>query len=605
MTKRIGLGCMRLETGVGGPAEASELLIVEALNAGVGLLDTANVYYPVGGAPGDDERLVRRALARWGGDAGSVTVATKGGLTRPGRGRWLPDGRAGQLRAACEASREALGVECIDLYQLHAPDPRTKLETSMRALAKLRDAGLVQDVGVCNVTLSELRRAQAVVPISSVQVEISPFSDEALRGGVAEACIADGIQLIAHSPFGGPKSRRKLARHPALQAIASRRGASPHQVALAWLLGLSPQLTPIPGPTRLETLRSCLRAGDLALGADDIETLDAAFPAGRLLRTSRAERSRAVDPTRGEVVLLMGYPGAGKTTAVRPFVEAGYHRLNRDVIGGSLTDVAKRLDEDLSAGVTRAILDNTYAKRSARNAVVEAAWRHGLPARCVWLQTDLAQAQVNACQRMVERFGRLLEPDEIKVEARTTPNTYAPRVQMSYRAMLEDPALDEGFAQIVAEPFLRRTPVGQGRAVVVSAETLLVSASGLKLAASVSDLAVPPPLAAALARRARTGWLLAGLGWFPDVPGGPSADDIEALWGAAAEAIGAGLQPLVCRHGGGAPTCWCRPPLPGLAVQLIHQRGLDPSACLLVGASRTDHELATALGMPFVEASGA
>src|SRR4029079_7690045 len=119
------------------------------------------------------------------------------GLTRPG-GRWVADGRARHLAAACAASREALGIERIALYQLHAPDPRTPLATSVRALAALQRDGLVEQLGLCNVSLGELRDALDIAPIAAVQIELSPWQEDALRGGVVEECAERGIVVLAH-----------------------------------------------------------------------------------------------------------------------------------------------------------------------------------------------------------------------------------------------------------------------------------------------------------------------------------------------------------------------------------------------------------------------
>src|SRR3712207_5036688 len=145
-------------------------------------------------------------------------------MRRP-NGAWVPDGRAKHLRDAYDASRRALGVETIDLYQIHAVDPKTPFETSVRALARLRDDGTIRDAGLCNVTVSQIRAAQAIVPIASVQVSLSPLDDENLRNGVAEYCRDNGIRLIAYRPLGGERVER-LARDPVLSAIAGKYGVS-------------------------------------------------------------------------------------------------------------------------------------------------------------------------------------------------------------------------------------------------------------------------------------------------------------------------------------------------------------------------------------------
>src|SRR5262249_55502342 len=149
-------------------------------------------------------RLIARALAGWNGDRSRILVATKGGLTRPD-GRWAADGRAVHVRAACEASLRALSVERIQLYQLHAPDPRTALSTSVRALAALRRDGLIEQIGICNVTVGQIEEACRIADIAAVQVELSIWNDDNIASGVAAYCVAHGIRLLAYRPLGGPQ----------------------------------------------------------------------------------------------------------------------------------------------------------------------------------------------------------------------------------------------------------------------------------------------------------------------------------------------------------------------------------------------------------------
>src|SRR5437763_14517223 len=165
---------MRLSTDEDGDEERALATIAAAAGAGVTVFDTARSY-------GDNERLLARAL----GDVDGVRVVTKGGMSRAG-GRWVPDGRAKAIRADCETSLEALDGLPIDLYLLHAPDPRTPWRTSVRALARLVDDGLVRGVGLSNVNRHQLDEALEVAPISAVQVALSVFDDRALRGGVVE-----------------------------------------------------------------------------------------------------------------------------------------------------------------------------------------------------------------------------------------------------------------------------------------------------------------------------------------------------------------------------------------------------------------------------------
>src|SRR5687768_2581417 len=248
----IGLGCMRLSTLRDRDDTRSIAVIHAALDAGARLLDTADSYCFDDTETGHNERLVAEALRRWGRDASLAEVATKGGLRRPG-GKWVPEGRAKSLRAACDARRRALGVDVIDLYQLHVVDPNTPLETSMRALAALQAEGKVRRIGLCNVTVGQIEAARAIAEISSVQVSLSVLDDENLRNGVAEYCRDEGIRLIAYRPLGGVRASR-LTRDHVLAKVAAQHGATPHEIALAWLTDLG--VVAIPGATREETARS-------------------------------------------------------------------------------------------------------------------------------------------------------------------------------------------------------------------------------------------------------------------------------------------------------------------------------------------------------------
>src|SRR5262245_30963571 len=319
----IGLGCMRLSTVEPRDLTRATAVIHTALDAGATLLDTADAYCLDDNDTGHNERLIAHALKTWRGDSARITVATKGGLVRPG-GRWAPDGRAKHLHDACAASLRALDVPAIDLYQLHAVDSRVPIETSVRALAELQRSGLIRRIGLSNVNVSQIKTAQKLAHIASVQVSLSVLDDENLRNGVVEYCRDQGIQLIAYRPLGGRRNNQ-LARDALLSAMAARYSVTPHEVALAWLLTVAPNIVPIPGATREATARSIQRVIALQLSDDDRLQLDERFPGVRSLRNKTAHSPQAANRA-GEVVLLMGMPGAGKSTAAAELVARGYGR---------------------------------------------------------------------------------------------------------------------------------------------------------------------------------------------------------------------------------------------------------------------------------------
>jgi aryl-alcohol dehydrogenase-like predicted oxidoreductase len=271
----VGYGGMHLSIE-GRPPEAQGLRVVRAaLDAGVTLVDTADVYCLDQQEIGHNERLMARALAGWTGDRSSVTVATKGGVVRPA-GRWDSDARPEQLRAACERSLRALGVDRLDLYQLHAPDPRVPLADSIGELARLREAGKLRWIGLSNVNLAQIRQAQGITPITSVQNRLNPFFRESLAGGVVAYCAEQGIGFLAYSPTGGGRLTKTLPAHPVLASIARRLGVSAHAVVLAWALAQSPTVIVIPSARTVDHALDSVGAADLVLGEDDLTAIDAA-----------------------------------------------------------------------------------------------------------------------------------------------------------------------------------------------------------------------------------------------------------------------------------------------------------------------------------------
>ena len=156
----------------------------------------------------------------------------------------------------------------------------------------------------------------------------------------------------------------------------------------------------------------------------------------------------------------MGIPGAGKSTLAESFVERGYTRLNRDDAGGTLSDLLPRLDALAASGESRIVIDNTYVSRKARASVIGTAARHGLPVRCISLETSVEDAQVNAVERMLSRFGRLLGPEEIRAAAKRDAAAFGPGVQFRYQRELEPPQPDEGFDAIEVAHFARSRAAG-------------------------------------------------------------------------------------------------------------------------------------------------
>jgi aryl-alcohol dehydrogenase-like predicted oxidoreductase len=245
--------------------------IRKALEEGVTLIDTADAYSPDEATFGHNEVLVAKALREYGADG--VLVATKGGHTRRGTD-WLLDGRPEHLRRACLASLRRLGVDRIDLYQHHRPDPAVPYAETMGGLAALLDEGLVAAVGISNADPSQIRLARELVGegLVAVQNQFSP----AFRSSAPEIelCEELGLAFLAWSPLGGMSDAASLGgRWKSFADVAAARGVSPQQVCLAWELSLSDAVIPIPGASRPESVADSVRAVALQLTPEELATL--------------------------------------------------------------------------------------------------------------------------------------------------------------------------------------------------------------------------------------------------------------------------------------------------------------------------------------------
>lgn len=269
---RIGLGAMPLSIQGRPDEDSARRVIHEALDAGIELIDTANVYCLDDDDLGHNERLIGEVVRSRG--SAQALVASKGGMRRPG-GRWEVDGRPEFLRQSCERSLQALGLETIPLYYLHTVDPRVPLEESVGELVQLRAAGRIQHIGVSNVNRGQLDAARTLAPIAAVQNRCSPFEQQDLRNGLVDHCAASGIAYVPYSPVGGGRGKARLGHSDVLTEIAAEHGTTVYRVALAWLLEKGMHVFPIPGASRVESVRDSATAVKVELQPDEISRLDA------------------------------------------------------------------------------------------------------------------------------------------------------------------------------------------------------------------------------------------------------------------------------------------------------------------------------------------
>jgi pyridoxine 4-dehydrogenase len=258
---RLGFGAMRITgRGIWGDPPSRDQAILtlrRVIELGVNFIDTADSY-----GPSVSEELIASALYPYPDD---LVLATKGGLVRPGPNRWEPDGRPSHLRAACEGSLRRLRLEQIPLYQFHRPDPRVPLAESLGEIASLKDEGKIRHVGVSNVSEAQLREAQRIVPIVSVQNRFN--ATDRKSASLVDLCEQEQMTFLPWAPV------QEADRNPAVAEAAQRHGVSERQVVLAWMLASSPSILPIPGTGSPLHAEENIAAASLELTPDEIAAI--------------------------------------------------------------------------------------------------------------------------------------------------------------------------------------------------------------------------------------------------------------------------------------------------------------------------------------------
>ena len=260
---RLGFGAMRITgEGVWGwPTDRAAALKVlkRAVELGVNLIDTADAY-----GPETSELLIAEALHPYPKE---LVIATKGGLTRPGPGNWVPDGRPEYLKQCVDKSLKRLKLERIDLYQLHRIDSKVPAEDSLGALKEMRDAGKIRHVGLSEVGPAEIERARKIVPIATIQNRYNV--DDRKWDNALKYCEKEGLGFMPWAPVGGGRSKMSSA----VETVAKELNASVYQVAIAWLLQKSPVMLPIPGTSSVKHIEENVAAGKLRLTEAQMKAL--------------------------------------------------------------------------------------------------------------------------------------------------------------------------------------------------------------------------------------------------------------------------------------------------------------------------------------------
>jgi pyridoxine 4-dehydrogenase len=267
---RLGFGAMRLTgDGIWGwppDRENAKKVLKRALDLGVNLIDTADAY-----GPETDELLIAEALHPY---PKGVVIATKGGITRPGQGEWVPDCRPERLAQCVDKSLQRLKLDRIDLYQLHTVDRRVPIEESLGALKKAQDAGKIRHLGLSNVSVNEIERAKTVVPIVSIQNRYNLTDRDS--EDVLKYCEKEKMGFLPWAPVGGSGRSSFRKNGNQLEEEAKRRNVTAVQLALAWLLWKSPVMLPIPGTSKIEHLEQNMAAAKIQLSDEEWKKIQAA-----------------------------------------------------------------------------------------------------------------------------------------------------------------------------------------------------------------------------------------------------------------------------------------------------------------------------------------
>ncbi len=300
-----------------------------------------------------------------------------------------------------------------------------------------------------------------------------------------------------------------------------------------------------------------------------------------------------------DIVLVMGYPASGKTTEARQFVDRGYARLNRDTEGGKVADLVPKMVALLSSGKTQIVIDNLFANKASRQPFIEAAQIRKVPIRCVRVDTSIEDAQLNACMRMVRRFGDILSPDEIKKTK--DANTFPIGVIFRYRKAYEAPTTSEGFTGVTTVGFSRKWGLEYtNKAIIFDYDGVLRRSTGSKVwPEHPNEVQLIPNRIDPISFLKEAGFLLLGVSNQSACSKGLSIDIVRRCFDRTNELLGHKIDVKFCPHRAAPPTCYCRKPFPGLAAHFIEEHKLLPEKCFVIGDQTSDKTFAGRAGMHF------
>jgi pyridoxine 4-dehydrogenase len=270
----IGLGGMPMSV-YERPTESQSINVIHrALDLGITFIDTADSYCKDESDKHHNERLIHKALQTYSDDTSNVIVATKGGLMRPNQS-WARNGNPDHLRETIRVSFAAFGGnKPIDIWQYHSPDPDYTIEASLTPAKEAQEAGMINQIGVSNFSVEQIKQARDVVDIVSVQNQYSPWQRQPETDGVLEYCENEGLTFLPWSPFGGRRRHDNLTDIAAIAKLAEEKNVSVYCIVLAWLRSKSPCILPIPGASKISSIEDSVKAVDIKLSPAEVQTID-------------------------------------------------------------------------------------------------------------------------------------------------------------------------------------------------------------------------------------------------------------------------------------------------------------------------------------------
>lgn len=305
-----------------------------------------------------------------------------------------------------------------------------------------------------------------------------------------------------------------------------------------------------------------------------------------------------------EIVIVMGYNASGKSSTVVDYTNQGYHRLNRDLEGGTMDALHQKAQQLLkSKAVNKLVLDNTYPSVESRQAICQIAKAERIPIRCVWLTTSFEDSQLNACIRMVRLFGKLPSVEEIKKSK--NPNIFPPAALYHYRKVFEKPTKTEGFSEIVEVSFDRHWPLDYtNKAVIVDYDGTVRDSGGREhFPLQISDVKARKNVTPILNHFKQNGYVLLGASNQSGVAKKVLTDDVcRQCFDETNRQLGLDIDYMYCPHSVPPITCFCRKPNPGIGAHFIVKYKLSPANCIMVGDMGSDKTFAERCGFKFVYA---